>query len=111
VGAAEGANQDLIAFARGHSGAVASIHSAVLAAIEADGFDASSIQVVTRNGRDARARRVAWRCSSATGIPRRRLGTVSSSSRVIRRAIEQARRSRPARSVGAAILCSGRPAS
>lgn len=35
LGAAEEANQDLIAFARGHSGAVASIHSAALAAIEA----------------------------------------------------------------------------
>jgi uncharacterized protein YigA (DUF484 family) len=40
LGAAEEANQDLIAFARGHSGAVASIHSAVLAAMEADGVDA-----------------------------------------------------------------------
>jgi uncharacterized protein YigA (DUF484 family) len=36
---AEEANQDLIAFARGHSGAVASIHAAVLAAIEADGIE------------------------------------------------------------------------
>ena len=39
LGAVEEANQDLIAFARGHSGAVASIHAAVLAAIEADGMD------------------------------------------------------------------------
>lgn len=39
LGAVEEANQDLIAFARGHSGAVASIHSAVLAAIDADGID------------------------------------------------------------------------
>jgi uncharacterized protein YigA (DUF484 family) len=39
LGAAEEANQDLIAFARGHSGAVASIHRAVIAAIEADGID------------------------------------------------------------------------
>ena len=39
LGAAEEANQDLIAFARGHSGAVASIHSAVLAAIEADSVE------------------------------------------------------------------------
>jgi uncharacterized protein YigA (DUF484 family) len=39
LGAAEEANQDLIAFARGHSGATASIHEAVLAAIEAEGFD------------------------------------------------------------------------
>src|SRR5687768_1912174 len=36
LGAAEEANQDLIAFARGHSGAVASIHAAVLAAMETD---------------------------------------------------------------------------
>ena len=38
VAAAEEANQDLIAFARGHSGAVASIHEAVLAAVETDGL-------------------------------------------------------------------------
>jgi uncharacterized protein len=37
LGAAEEVNQDLIAFARGHWGAVASIHRAVLAAIEAEG--------------------------------------------------------------------------
>jgi uncharacterized protein YigA (DUF484 family) len=39
LGAAEEANQDLIAFARGHSGAVASIHEAVLAAIDADSIE------------------------------------------------------------------------
>ena len=39
IAAAEEANQDLIAFARGHSGAVASIHQAVLAAISADSLD------------------------------------------------------------------------
>ncbi|URD62183.1 DUF484 family protein [Sphingomonas sp. KRR8] len=39
VAAAEEANQDLIAFARGHSGAVSSIHSAVLAAMEADSLE------------------------------------------------------------------------
>lgn len=39
IAAAEEANQDLIAFARGHSGAVAAIHAAVLSAIEADGLD------------------------------------------------------------------------
>src|ERR671920_2468252 len=48
LGAAEEANQDLIAFARGHSGAVASIHEAVLAAIEAEGFD-HLIHVVTQD--------------------------------------------------------------
>ena len=45
--AAEEANQDLIAFARGHSGAVASIHEAVLASVEAEGFD-HLIHVVTQ---------------------------------------------------------------
>ena len=45
--AAEEANQDLIAFARGHSGAVASIHEAVLAVIEAEGID-HLIHIVTQ---------------------------------------------------------------
>jgi len=47
LGAVEEANQDLIAFARGHSGAVASIHNAVLAAIEADSIE-SLLHVVTQ---------------------------------------------------------------
>ena len=47
VAAAEEANQDLIAFARGHSGAVASIHEAVLAAVETDGLD-HLLHVVTQ---------------------------------------------------------------
>src|SRR3954467_12294908 len=47
LGAAEEANQDLIAFARGHSGAVSSIHDAVIAAIEADGIE-SLLHVVTQ---------------------------------------------------------------
>ena len=47
LGAVEEANQDLIAFARGHSGAVASIHEAVLAAIEADGVE-GLLHVVTQ---------------------------------------------------------------
>ncbi len=47
VAAAEEANQDLIAFARGHSGAVASIHKAVLAGLEADNFD-GLMHVVTQ---------------------------------------------------------------
>ena len=47
VAAAEEANQDLIAFARGHSGAVHSIHEAVLAAIDAEGLD-HLIHVVTQ---------------------------------------------------------------
>ncbi len=40
LGAAESANEDLIAFARGHSGATSSIHAAVLSLIDADGLDA-----------------------------------------------------------------------
>src|SRR3954452_16882830 len=47
VAAAEEANQDLIAFARGHSGAVASIHEAVLAAINAEGVE-GLLHVVTQ---------------------------------------------------------------
>ena len=47
LGAAEEANQDLIAFARGHSGAVASIHEAVIAAIDADSVEAL-LHVVTQ---------------------------------------------------------------
>jgi hypothetical protein len=47
LGAAEEANQDLIAFARGHSGAVASIHRAVLAAIDAESVEAL-LHVVTQ---------------------------------------------------------------
>jgi uncharacterized protein YigA (DUF484 family) len=47
LGAVEEANEDLIAFARGHSGAVASIHSAVLAAIDSDGID-GLLHVVTQ---------------------------------------------------------------
>jgi uncharacterized protein YigA (DUF484 family) len=48
LGAVEEANQDLIAFARGHSGAVASIHAAVLAAIEADSIE-RLLHVVTQD--------------------------------------------------------------
>src|SRR3546814_13804490 len=33
------ANADLVAFARGHSGAVAQIHSAALSALDAEGLD------------------------------------------------------------------------
>ena len=47
LGAVEEANQDLIAFARGHSGAVTSIHAAVLAAIDAEGLD-HLIHIVTQ---------------------------------------------------------------
>lgn len=48
LGAAESANEDLIAFARGHSGATAAIHAAVLALVEADGLEAL-FAVVTKD--------------------------------------------------------------
>lgn len=48
LGAANEANQDLIAFARGHAGAVSSIHAAVLAAMEADSFE-NLLRVVTHD--------------------------------------------------------------
>ena len=47
LGEAEEANQDLIAFARGHSGAVASIHEAVIAAMDAESIEAL-LHVVTQ---------------------------------------------------------------
>ncbi len=47
LGAAEEANQDLIAFARGHSGAASTIHAAVLAGLEADSIEAL-LHVVTQ---------------------------------------------------------------
>jgi uncharacterized protein YigA (DUF484 family) len=51
VAEVEEANQDLIAFARGHSGAVSAIHVAVLAAIEAEGLD-HLIHIVTQQWPD-----------------------------------------------------------
>ena len=48
LGAAESARADLIAYARGHSGAVATIHSAVIAAMEAGSFDELT-EIVTRD--------------------------------------------------------------
>ena len=47
LGAIESANEDLIAFARGHSGATASIHAAALALMGADSVDAL-FDVVTK---------------------------------------------------------------
>ena len=47
LGVIEEANQDLIAFARGHSGAVSAIHAAVLAALEADSIE-GLLHVVTQ---------------------------------------------------------------
>lgn len=46
LGAAQNANQDLIAFARGHHGATGAIHAAVLALMAADSLDAL-LKVVT----------------------------------------------------------------
>ena len=46
LGEAETARADLLAFARGHSGAVASIHRAVLAGLEAESLD-DLLKVVT----------------------------------------------------------------
>lgn len=46
LGAIEEANEDLIAFARGHSGAVATIHAAALAAVESASID-ELLEVVT----------------------------------------------------------------
>ena len=48
LGAAESANEDLIAFARGHSGATSAIHSAVLAVMQADSLE-SLFDVVSKN--------------------------------------------------------------
>ena len=48
LGAAESANADLMAFARGHSGAVQAIHCAVLAALDSDGFPAL-VDCITRD--------------------------------------------------------------
>ena len=48
LGAAESAKEDLIAFARGHSGATAAIHLAVLGLIEADSLD-DLFDVVTQD--------------------------------------------------------------
>ena len=47
LGAAESAREDLIAFARGHSGATASIHAAVLALMDANSLD-GLFDVVTK---------------------------------------------------------------
>lgn len=78
LGAAEQTNNDLLAFAQGHSGAVAAIHGAVLAAIEAPSLDAmfrtvtndwpallglDSVSLVLVVGKDGF-------CADATGVSR-----------------------------------------
>jgi uncharacterized protein len=89
VAAAEEANQDLIAFARGHSGAVASIHGAVLAAIEAEGLD-HLIHVVTQEwpqilGLDAVAVAI-W--AGDTGVRADASGLQFVDPRLIRKSVE-----------------------
>ena len=56
LGEAETARADLLAFARGHSGAVASIHRAVLAGLEADSSRAIADRRDLRLAGNARAR-------------------------------------------------------
>lgn len=51
VAQAEEDNRDLLAFARGHSGATEAIHKAVLAAIEAEGLD-HLLHIVTQQWPD-----------------------------------------------------------
>lgn len=51
LGEAETARADLLAFARGHSGAVAAIHHAVMAALEADSL-ADLLRIVTEEWPD-----------------------------------------------------------
>jgi len=89
VAAAEEANQDLIAFARGHSGAVASIHEAVLAGLEAEGFD-HLIHIVTQEwpqilGLDAVALGL---IAGEQGLRADASGLQAVEPRVIRRSIE-----------------------
>jgi len=48
LGAVESANEDLIAFARGHSGATSAIHTAVIAMIQADCLE-SLLDVVSKD--------------------------------------------------------------
>ncbi|QDP18880.1 DUF484 family protein [Sphingomonas xanthus] len=48
LGAAESANEDLVAFARGHSGATTAIHRAALALMDAEGID-GLFRAVTRD--------------------------------------------------------------
>ena len=110
LGEAQEANEDLIAFARGHSGAVASIHEAVLAAIETDGVE-GLLHVVTQEwplilGIDAVALSliVGERAFAPTAAESSRSTRRSSAARS-RRSTE----SRCARS-SAAIRCSGLPA-
>ena len=111
LGAVEEANQDLIAFARGHSGAVASIHQAVLAAMDADSLEAL-LHVVTQEwplilGIDAVALAL---IVGDQGFRADGNGVHLSSRNCSMRAIEQVDGVDDARCQRAAIPCSGRPA-
>ena len=64
LGAAEEANEDLVAFARGHSGAVASINWAVLEAIEAPSVE-GVLDVIT--GRWPLTLATGCNCPGSTG--------------------------------------------
>lgn len=52
VAALDEANADLVAFARGHSGAVSQIHAAALSALDAEGLD-HLIHIVTQDWPDS----------------------------------------------------------
>ncbi len=52
VAALDEANADLVAFARGHAGAVAQIHAAALSALDAEGLD-HLIHIVTQDWPDS----------------------------------------------------------
>ena len=79
LGAAESAKDDLIAFARGHSGATAAIHSAVLALMEADGpmrlMTRSRLRGGESGGCSARVRSASTCSSGWPGGPDRRSGS------------------------------------
>lgn len=90
LGAVEEANQDLIAFARGHSGAVHAIHSAVLAAMDADSIE-GLFHVVTQEwplilGLDAVALSLVI---SEQGFRADGNGVQAVEPQILRRAIEQ----------------------
>ena len=68
LGAAESARADLLAYARGHSGVVATIHLAVIAALETDNFD-DMVGVVTRDWPTPEAR-LSGALQLSTGLAR-----------------------------------------
>ena len=110
LGVVEEANEDLIAFARGHSGAVASIHEAVLAAIDADSVEVL-LHVVTQEwplilGIDSVALAL---IVGDEGFRADGSGVQLVEPAILRRAIDRSKALRCARS-SAAIRCSAPPA-